>query len=127
MNNLTKRSASKECLISNKSALECLNIGGFFYDACTGHCERDSSQHLQLEHLVYGYLFPILVIFVVVANLLVALVLSQKHMISPTNLVLKYMAIADLCVGLFPLPWNFFYHTLRHFEYEQKELQLWYF
>nr|CAD2196019.1 unnamed protein product [Meloidogyne enterolobii] len=118
MNNLTKRSASKECLISNKSALECLNIGGFFYDACTGHCERDSSflrlsQHLQLEHLVYGYLFPILVIFVVVANLLVALVLSQKHMISPTNLVLKYMAIADLCVGLFPLPWNFYYHTLR--------------
>ncbi|KAF7639087.1 G_PROTEIN_RECEP_F1_2 domain-containing protein [Meloidogyne graminicola] len=119
-----------ECLMSNKSAIECLNIGGFFYDVCTGHCERELSflrlgQYLQLEHIVYGYLFPLLVLLVVVANLLVALVLSQKHMVSPTNLVLKYMAIADLCVGLFPLPWNFYYHTLRHFENEQKELQLW--
>ncbi|KAL3095290.1 hypothetical protein niasHS_007389 [Heterodera schachtii] len=119
-----------ECPLSNQSAVDCLRSGAYFYDACTGHCEREMSflrlsKYLQLEHFVYGYLFPVLVLLVVVANVLVALVLSQRHMLSPTNLVLKYMAIADLCVGLFPLPWNFYYHTLRHFEREQEELELW--
>uniref|UniRef100_A0A914RT15 G-protein coupled receptors family 1 profile domain-containing protein n=1 Tax=Parascaris equorum TaxID=6256 RepID=A0A914RT15_PAREQ len=69
-------------------------------------------------------LFPILVFFVVVANVLVAIVLSKKHMITPTNVVLKYMAIADLCVGLVPLPWTFFYHTLR-FNMHEDQLKLW--
>uniref|UniRef100_A0AC35FUG3 G-protein coupled receptors family 1 profile domain-containing protein n=1 Tax=Panagrolaimus sp. PS1159 TaxID=55785 RepID=A0AC35FUG3_9BILA len=45
-------------------------------------------------------------------------------MITPTNVVLYYMAVADLCVGIIPLPWNFFYHTLRFNEHEEK-LQLW--
>lgn len=59
-----------------------------------------------------------------VANVLVAIVLSKKHMITPTNVVLKYMAIADLCVGLVPLPWTFFYHTLR-FNMHEDQLKLW--
>ncbi|VDK43846.1 unnamed protein product [Anisakis simplex] len=45
-------------------------------------------------------------------------------MITPTNVVLKYMAIADLCVGLVPLPWTFFYHTLR-FNMHEDQLKLW--
>lgn len=59
-----------------------------------------------------------------VANALIVIVLSKKHMITPTNVVLKYMAIADLCVGLVPLPWTFFYHTLKYNLYED-QLQLW--
>ncbi|VDN03454.1 unnamed protein product [Thelazia callipaeda] len=45
-------------------------------------------------------------------------------MITPTNAVLKYMAIADLCVGLVPLPWTFFYHSLNNHLMEDR-LQLW--
>uniref|UniRef100_A0A9J2PBS8 G-protein coupled receptors family 1 profile domain-containing protein n=1 Tax=Ascaris lumbricoides TaxID=6252 RepID=A0A9J2PBS8_ASCLU len=74
--------------------------------------------------ILHPQLFPILVFFVVVANVLVAIVLSKKHMITPTNVVLKYMAIADLCVGLVPLPWTFFYHTLR-FNMHEDQLKLW--
>lgn len=69
-------------------------------------------------------MFPILVFFVVIANVLIAIVLSKKHMITPTNVVLKYMAIADLCVGLVPLPWTFFYHSLGNHLLEDR-LQLW--
>lgn len=69
-------------------------------------------------------IFPILIFVVVVANVLVAIVLSKKHMITPTNVVLKYMAIADLCVGLVPLPWTFFYHSLGYHLREDR-LRLW--
>jgi hypothetical protein len=68
--------------------------------------------------------FPVLILFVVVANVLVALVLSQRQMISPTNVVLKYMALADLCVGLVPLPWNFFAHTLHNIK-KPEMTELW--
>ncbi|KAI6239103.1 G-PROTEIN-RECEP-F1-2 domain-containing protein [Aphelenchoides fujianensis] len=73
-------------------ALKCVREEhGSFYDACTKKCMNDVyfvslSQDLSLEHV-----FPFLVLLVVVSNVLVALVLSQKHMITPTNLVLKYM------------------------------------
>uniref|UniRef100_A0A1I7TMZ1 G_PROTEIN_RECEP_F1_2 domain-containing protein n=2 Tax=Caenorhabditis tropicalis TaxID=1561998 RepID=A0A1I7TMZ1_9PELO len=58
------------------------------------------------------YIFPVLVLFAVLSNAAVALVLSKKHMITPTNVVLKYMAIAELLVGLVPLPWTLFFFTL---------------
>ncbi len=32
--------------------------------------------------------------------------------LTPTNVVLKYMAIADLFVGIVPLPWTVFFYTL---------------
>uniref|UniRef100_A0A915CRP7 G-protein coupled receptors family 1 profile domain-containing protein n=2 Tax=Ditylenchus dipsaci TaxID=166011 RepID=A0A915CRP7_9BILA len=95
-------SSSNETELLVEEANSCLrNHGGMFYDACGRKCRTEMSflrlsQGLELEHVVYGHLFPLLVLFVVVANLLVALVLSQKHMVSPTNVVLKYMAIADL-------------------------------
>lgn len=121
---------------TEREAAKCLRQHGIFFDGCSLQCEREMSflrlsQGFELEHFVYGYvreclinqpvdlpklffqLFPILVVLVVVANVLVVLVLSQKNLVNPTNVVLKYMAIADLCVGLVPLPWNFFYHTLR--------------
>ncbi|VDK29016.1 unnamed protein product [Gongylonema pulchrum] len=101
---------------------------GNFYDICNRKCftnmQLASLHNDELENVVYGLLFPILVFFVVIANVLVAIVLSKKHMITPTNVVLKYMAIADLCVGLVPLPWTFFYHSLGNYLLEDR-LQLW--
>uniref|UniRef100_A0AC35U4K6 G_PROTEIN_RECEP_F1_2 domain-containing protein n=1 Tax=Rhabditophanes sp. KR3021 TaxID=114890 RepID=A0AC35U4K6_9BILA len=78
----------------------------------------------KLEAIVYGSIFPFLIFIVVVANVFIALILSQKHMITPTNVVLRYMAIFDLCVGLVPLPWTFFFYTLR-FNEHLDETQLW--
>uniref|UniRef100_A0A914C1E8 G-protein coupled receptors family 1 profile domain-containing protein n=1 Tax=Acrobeloides nanus TaxID=290746 RepID=A0A914C1E8_9BILA len=123
--------SSPGCAWSNHTQVEaerCLKYGTF-YDGCNKTCHQDMnflrlSHHVELEYVIYGKLFPFLVFLVVVANVLVALVLSQKHMITPTNMVLKYMAVADLCVGLVPLPWTFFYYTLQFNEHDDK-LELW--
>uniref|UniRef100_A0AC34Q5F6 G-protein coupled receptors family 1 profile domain-containing protein n=1 Tax=Panagrolaimus sp. JU765 TaxID=591449 RepID=A0AC34Q5F6_9BILA len=128
--NLTKASHCVWSNITQMAALRCLKLEhGSFFDACANVCQKEMiflrlSHDENLEHLIYGRVFPVLVLLVVVANVLVAVVLSQKHMITPTNVVLYYMAVADLCVGIIPLPWNFFYHTLRFNEHEEK-LQLW--
>ncbi|GMR61701.1 hypothetical protein PMAYCL1PPCAC_31896, partial [Pristionchus mayeri] len=98
-----------------------------WYDVCRGECEFMEQHRLSvdasLEEFIYGKIFPILVIFVIVANVMVALVLSKRHMVTPTNVVLKYMAIADLFVGLTPLPWTMFYFTFRNFE--DTHIELW--
>ena len=39
------------------------------------------------------------------SNILIIIVLSKKHMRSPTNLVLMSMAISDLLTVVFPAPW----------------------
>ncbi|KAI6177243.1 G-PROTEIN-RECEP-F1-2 domain-containing protein [Aphelenchoides bicaudatus] len=117
-----------DCQWTNQTeqlAVQCVQEKHGFYDVCNQECKIEvyflylSNQDLPLEHFVYGRLFPVLVFLVVVANLLIALVLSQKHMITPTNTVLKYMALADLFVGIIPLPWNFYYHGLKNYETEE--------
>ncbi|CAD5217143.1 unnamed protein product [Bursaphelenchus okinawaensis] len=114
----------------NEAAVRCITVEfGSFYDACGQKCVYDLEfssfgRNMELEHFVYGHLFPVLVLLVAIANVMVALVLSQRHMVTPTNVVLKYMAVADLCVGIIPLPWNFFYHTLKNYEHED-QLELW--
>ncbi|CAI2358243.1 unnamed protein product [Caenorhabditis sp. 36 PRJEB53466] len=88
-----------------------------YFDGCALKCVRDKfilplTQHESLESIVYGQIFPILVLLAALANAAVALVLSKKHMITPTNVVLKYMAIAELLVGIVPLPWTLFFFTM---------------
>ena len=39
------------------------------------------------------------------SNILIIIVLSKKHMRSPTNMVLMSMAISDLLTVVFPAPW----------------------
>lgn len=59
-----------------------------------------------------GYLMPFLLIITIIANTLVVIVLSKKHMRSPTNLVLMAMAISDTLTIIFPAPWYFYLYTL---------------
>jgi len=63
------------------------------------------STPLEYAMVMYGYIMPFLLILTIVANTLIVLVLVQKHMRTPTNLVLMSMAIADLLTLLFPSPW----------------------
>ncbi len=62
--------------------------------------------------VMFGYIMPFLLIITIVANILIVLVLSQRHMRTPTNIVLLSMAIADLLTLLFPAPWYFYMYTL---------------
>ncbi|CEF60389.1 G-protein coupled receptor [Strongyloides ratti] len=114
---------------TQKYGVRCIENGGMYYDICKNECLQDFTKlnlgdGLPLETFVYGSVFPFLIFIVVIANFLIALVLSQRHMITPTNVVLRYMAIADLCVGLVSFPWTFFYYTLR-FSDQPEKVDLW--
>lgn len=74
--------------------------------------------------IIFGIVYPILVFVTGIANVFVVLVLSKKHMSSPTNTVLLYMATADLCLAVVPLPFAVFYFMLGHYR-SQDQLQSW--
>ncbi|CAD6185438.1 unnamed protein product [Caenorhabditis auriculariae] len=100
-----------------------------YFDGCANKCVRglqiySLSHYADPEAFIYGQVFPTLVLLAMFANVAVAMVLSKKHMITPTNVVLKYMAIAELLVGLVPLPWTLFYFTLGNYA-KQERLELW--
>ncbi|CAJ0609553.1 unnamed protein product [Cylicocyclus nassatus] len=100
-----------------------------YYDGCNEICVEDRylmplSHNRQLEQVAYGQIFPSLVLLAVLANVTVALVLSRKNMVSPTNVVLKYMAIADLLVGIVPLPWTIFFYSMGNYN-KMYNLELW--
>lgn len=60
---------------------------------------------------LYGYIMPLLVIVTLVANTLIVLVLSKKHMRTPTNMVLMAMALSDMFTILVPAPWFLYLYT----------------
>ncbi|CAI5454233.1 unnamed protein product [Caenorhabditis angaria] len=99
-----------------------------FFDGCNKKCAEDQNffelSNNKMDPVVYGQIFPVLVLLAVFANAAVAIVLSKKHMVTPTNVVLKYMAIAELLVGLVPLPWTLFFFTMGNYQ-KQHRLELW--
>nr|CAD7434840.1 unnamed protein product [Timema monikensis] len=60
---------------------------------------------------MYGYIVPFLLIITIIANTLIVVVLSKRHMRSPTNAVLMAMALSDMFTLLFPAPWLFYMYT----------------
>ncbi|GMR61446.1 hypothetical protein PMAYCL1PPCAC_31641, partial [Pristionchus mayeri] len=72
------------------------------------------NQHAPLDWAVpmYGYVMPILVIFTTTTNLFIMVVLSQKHLRTPTNIILLTMALTDLLTGWTSIPWFVYYYTL---------------
>lgn len=60
---------------------------------------------------LYGYIMPFLVVITIIANTLIVLVLSKKHMRTPTNFVLMAMALSDMLTLLFPAPWLLYLYT----------------
>ena len=60
---------------------------------------------------LYGYIMPFLVVVTICANTLIVIVLSKKHMRTPTNLVLMAMALSDMLTLLFPAPWLLYLYT----------------
>lgn len=54
---------------------------------------------------IYGYIMPVILLITLICNTLIIIVLSKKHMRSPTNMVLLAMAFSDLLTISFPAPW----------------------
>lgn len=77
------------------------------------------TRDLPVEYLVvmFGYLTPLFFLITVVANIMIVLVLSRPTMLTPTNLVLLAMAVADLLTLIFPVPWYFYIYTLGHYRH----------
>lgn len=64
---------------------------------------------------LYGYIMPIFVVITMVANTLIILVLSKKHMRTPTNTVLMAMALCDMLTLVFPAPWFCYLYTFGNY------------
>lgn len=60
---------------------------------------------------LYGYIMPFLLIITIIANTLIVVVLSKRHMRTPTNIVLMAMALCDMFTLLFPAPWLIYMYT----------------
>lgn len=67
---------------------------------------------IQYAQPLYGYIVPFLLIVTIIANTLIVVVLSKRHMRTPTNVVLMAMALCDMFTLLFPAPWLFYMYTL---------------
>lgn len=60
---------------------------------------------------LYGYFLPFLLVITIVANTLIVVVLSKRHMRTPTNMVLMAMALCDMFTLLVPAPWLIYMYT----------------
>ncbi|GMT07042.1 hypothetical protein PENTCL1PPCAC_29216, partial [Pristionchus entomophagus] len=69
---------------------------------------------------MYGYVMPILVIFTTTTNLFIMIVLSQKHLRTPTNFILLAMALTDLLTGWTSIPWFVYYYSLGGYNTYEK-------
>lgn len=67
---------------------------------------------IQYAQPLYGYFVPFLLVITIIANTLIVVVLSKRHMRTPTNVVLMAMALCDMFTLLFPAPWLFYMYTL---------------
>ena len=64
---------------------------------------------------LYGYVMPMLLVVTIVANTLIVVVMSRRHMRTPTNLVLMAMAVSDMLTLLLPAPWLLYLYTFGNY------------
>jgi len=64
--------------------------------------------------IMFGYIMPFVLLITIITNTMVVMVLAQRHMRTPTNIVLFAMAIVDLMTLLSPSPWYFYIYTLGY-------------
>ena len=67
---------------------------------------------LEVAICMFGYIMPLLLIITILFNSMIVIVLSQKHMRTPTNMVLLVMAVFDMMTLMFPAPWYFYAYFL---------------
>lgn len=85
--------------------------GGGNGTACT-YLNVTDEMPVKYARPMYGFVMPFLLLVTIVANTLIVVVLSKRHMRTPTNVVLMSMALSDMFTLLFPAPWLFYMYTL---------------
>jgi hypothetical protein len=65
---------------------------------------------------IHGYISPILVLFTLVTNILVCIVLTKRHMRSPTNTMLTAMAVSDMLTGVWPVPCFIYFFAFGYYK-----------
>lgn len=88
------------------------NVFNFSNSSCTEDyinvtCEIPPKYAVPL----YGYVMPYLLVITIIANTLIVVVLSKRHMRTPTNVVLMAMALCDMFTLLLPAPWLIYMYT----------------
>ncbi|XP_060846755.1 sex peptide receptor [Rhopalosiphum padi] len=78
----------------------------------SGYLNVTTEMPVKYARPMYGYVMPFLLLVTIVANTLIVVVLSKRHMRTPTNVVLMSMALSDMFTLLFPAPWLFYMYTL---------------
>lgn len=94
----------------------------FLYDPCSKKCHTGAISWdiakmwpADWAHLFYGKLYPPLAISVIVATVFIIIVLAQKRMRNPANLVLLYMTIAGLSFAVIPFPVLLFFFIFNYY------------
>ena len=82
----------------------------FYVTSCHSTSDKNRCNVFQCESICYTilccrYIMPLIFVITLLSNIMIILILSKRHMLSPTNLVLKAMAISDLLTVIFPFPW----------------------
>lgn len=80
--------------------------------AAGGYLNVTDEMPVKYARPMYGFVMPFLLLVTIVANTLIVVVLSKRHMRTPTNVVLMSMALSDMFTLLFPAPWLFYMYTL---------------
>ena len=70
---------------------------------------------LSLVQPLYGYVMPVLMMITFITNSIIIIVLNQYNMSSPTNTVLKSMAVCDLLTICLPGPCYVFFYTFNSY------------
>ncbi|KAF5286709.1 hypothetical protein FQA39_LY16192 [Lamprigera yunnana] len=83
----------------------------FSCDAITNFVNITCELPINYAVPMYGYIMPFLLFITIIANTLIVVVLSKRHMRTPTNVVLMAMALCDMFTLLFPAPWLIYMYT----------------
>uniref|UniRef100_A0AC35U5U5 G_PROTEIN_RECEP_F1_2 domain-containing protein n=1 Tax=Rhabditophanes sp. KR3021 TaxID=114890 RepID=A0AC35U5U5_9BILA len=72
-----------------------------------------------LAKIIYGYAIPAVNFIGFIANTLVVITLKNKNLRTPTNYILRWMAMSELLTGISTMPWLIYYYTLNGYEDEE--------
>jgi len=71
-------------------------------------------QHIKAEYAeVHGYISVMVCVFGIVANIANVVVLNKKHMRTSTNVILKWLAVADLCTMMEYVPFALKFYVFK--------------
>jgi len=65
---------------------------------------------------INGIAAPLLVILTIITNCLVCVVLLERHMRTPTNVLLVAIAVADTLTGVCPFPCFVYFFSAEHYK-----------